>query len=296
MVDPRRELPELAQRLNTPLRPNWPDSLAQFADGLRNYLEYQVALADGALALVTLGRGEPFLDAIDAYLAQRGVEPAGLDIYRSMRHYAGKATWGLKLALSDEPEVQIYVKKPLPVSELLFWLGRRANLEPGAGKLIADVATLLDKPYTHFFGADFTPGQPIRYQLYFTQYLERIDPVALRVRETMSRLGLPDQVTLAFSHFHHLLAQPDRSLWLSLAVDGGRVLPTLKLDYNSIRLGVAGLVAEEAGPGEARRLQATGDILGVDTADYFGMRYRDAGDPALSLYLTRYSAAWSNYQ
>jgi hypothetical protein len=296
--DAEQELAALATRLDLPIRADWPELLTRFAFGLRNYREYQLSLQDADLALVTLARAPAFLDIIEEYLLESGVEATTVDIFRSMRRYAGQATWGLKIGLGDSREVQVYVKRPLPVAEVLFWLGQRGAIEAEAAETVRAVAQVLDKNHTHFVGADITPGQPPRYQIYFTQYLERIDPVALRVRQVMALIGLPDEVSQDFLRYHPLLARPDKTLWLSVTLDEGRLLPTVKLDYSAVRLGTVGLLLESVGAGQKAHdtLQALGEGLVIDTADYLGVRYRPGQPPGLSLYLTRYSAAWSSYQ
>jgi len=289
-MKPQEEILSLAQLLNRPLPENWTTVLTHFAAAWPNYLEYQISLESGELALITLGRDPQFLDAVNVYLQEMAGDDSALAIFRSMRQYVGQATWGLKLLLSDKPEVQVYVKKPLPLPEILFWLRQRQGADNTACETIESVAALLQKTHTHFVGADFTPGQPIRYQIYFTQYLTTDKSVQERVQQVMACLGLSDLTQQQFQRYHPILAQPEQTLWLSVGLLDQQIMPSLKLDYAGVRLGVAGLLLEDLNQSESPSavLMQLSERLGVDTADYLGLRLTSGRLPQLSLYLTRH--------
>jgi hypothetical protein len=288
-MQPQKEIGALAQLLNWPLPDNWTTVLTRFADAWPNYLEYQISFPSGEFALITLGRTPQFLETITTYLQEIGGDDTALAIFQNMRQYVGQATWGLKLVLSHHPEVQLYVKKPLPIPEVLFWLRQRQGVADTAGEIIEAVATQLEKSHTHFVGADFTPGQPVRYQIYFTQYLTADKAVQKRIQQAMACLGLSTAAQKQFDRYHPLLAQPEYTLWLSVGLFNQQIMPSVKLDYSGVRLGVVGLLMEDLNLSPSQRdvLAQIGEQLGVDTADYLGLRLTDGQPPQISLYLTR---------
>lgn len=291
MNDFRQEISQVSDLLGTPLPENWSESLLPFAAAAQTYLEYQIALATGELALITLGRDKAYLDTIATTLESMGVSQEGLGIFQSMRRYVGEATWGLKLTLGASPEVQVYVKRPLPVPEVLLWLQQRTALTPSAAETIQTVAQILDKPYTHFVGADFTPGQPVPFQIYFTQYTNAETPVAQRLEQVMAQIGLPTSAQEEFHRYYPVLSQPNQTIWASLGLVNGAIAPSLKLDYSSVRFGVVGLLLEglHAPASQLTLLDELATLLHTDTASYMGYRLKANQPTAVSLYLTRIS-------
>jgi hypothetical protein len=288
-TDRVEELTHLAQALGQPLPAGWAVPLARFTEQWEHYLEYQVSLDGGALGIVTLGHETHYLEEIEAYLQEIGVLAEAMALYKAMRRFTGQATWGLKVSPGEVPEVQLYAKKPLAVTEVLFWLQQHKAISQEASAQVMAVAGCLGKTHTHFLGADFSPGQPVRYQIYFTQYLHAGDSVPERVQQVLAELRLPDTALQHFERYHPLLAQPKQTLWLSVGLAEGALLPSLKLDYEGVRLGVAGMVLEDLNliDPQLAYLDAIGLALQIDTADYLGMRLAANRQPALSVYLTR---------
>ncbi|MCB8960842.1 MAG: hypothetical protein H6651_11050 [Ardenticatenales bacterium] len=289
MPDIERELAALAQLLKLPLLPDWQASLRHFQAATQNYVEYQLSLSDGDLALVSLGRGPDHLDTIAAYLDQLALLPEARETWDQFRRYAAAAVWGLKVSLSHRPGLQLYVKKPLPVREVGFWLGRQ-------GISRADVATiercagLLDKDHTHFLGADFAPEQAAPFQVYFTQYCEDGAPELARLLAVGTELGLGEAFTSGLRDVHPLLVSPGQTVWVSLTLRGGQLLPTVKLDYPSVRLGLADMVlgALAFAGDHYDYLPALQTLAQVSQASYFGLRWSEPHSLAASLYLTRH--------
>ncbi len=287
------EIIALAQALRQPLSVNWAAPLERFAEQWEHYLEYQVSLDTGELGLVTLGQENLYLEEIDAFLQESGVEAEALALFKSMRRFTGLATWGLKVSPGEKVEVQLYAKKPLAVTEVLFWLQQHKAISLKAASQVTAMASALGKSHTHFLGADFSPWKPVNYQIYFTQYLQAADSVPERVQQVMAELRLPDSAVQHFSRYHTLLGQPERTLWLSIGLAQGAIMPSLKLDYEGVRLGVAGMVLEDLNLNDPQLdyLEAVGQALQLDTADYLGLRLSANRSPALSVYLTRIRAA-----
>ena len=287
--DIQRELEALAQLLDLPLLPAWQASLGHFQAATQNYVEYQLSLSDGDLALVSLGRGPAHLDNIAAYLDQLALLTETKETWAQFRRYAAEAVWGLKVSLSHQPGLQLYVKKPLPVREVGFWLGRQ-------GIPVADVARinrsaeLLGKSHTHFLGADFAPGQLAPFQIYFTQYCEAAAPELDRLLLVGAELGLGDAFADGLRAVHPLLVSPGQTVWASLTLRGSQLLPTLKLDYPSVRLGLADMVlgALDFAGGHFHYLPALQNLAQVSQASYFGLRWSEPPALAASLYLTRH--------
>ncbi|MCB0008894.1 MAG: hypothetical protein KDE04_20650, partial [Anaerolineales bacterium] len=88
MPDIERELAALAQLLKLPLLPAWQANLRHFQAAMQNYVEYQLSLSDGDLALVSLGRGPGHLDTIGAYLDQLALLPEARETWDQFRRYA----------------------------------------------------------------------------------------------------------------------------------------------------------------------------------------------------------------
>jgi hypothetical protein len=290
VINYEQEIAGLSQTLGLKLAVDWQAGPAHFVEALAYYLEYQFSLADGGLSLVTLGRGAAFLERVEAYLRQLKLEPAALETFISMRRYAGEATWGIKLPLSGEPEIQLYVKKPLPLAEVLFWLGRQ-GVSPEAAERLTAIAGQLRKDHTHFLGVDFTPGRAVPFQIYFTQYLDDETPVAERLGQVSDILGLPPAARSRLAQYHPLLAQPQETMWLSFSLVEGELLPTLKLDYSGVRLGLAAMLLEDMAASETAftYLKIISETLGIDRANYMGLRLKGEAPPTLSFYFTRLS-------
>jgi hypothetical protein len=283
------EIADLAQALGQPLPADQAISLMRFSDQWHYYLEYQVSLDTGALGLVTLGETPKFLRKVGTYLQGIGVTVNALGLFKRIRRFAGLATWGLKVSTGEKQGIQLYVKKPLDVAEVLSWLQRCEVISLDMAGQVADIAAQLDKSHTHFLGFDFSPGQPVRYQIYFTQYLQATDSVPKRVRQVIQTLALPDSATQYFERYYSLLAQPERTLWVSIGLAEGAIMPTIKLDYEGVHLNVASMVLEDLGLEHPQLdyLNAINHSLQVETADYLGFRLTANHPPALSLYLTR---------
>jgi hypothetical protein len=290
VIDYEREITDLSQLLGLKLVADWQAGPAYFAEALAYYLEYQFSLSDGDLSLVTLGRGAAFLERIEGYLHRLAIDPPALETFVSMRRYAGEAVWGIKLSLSSESAIQLYVKKPLPLTEVLFWLKRQGLAPETAGQLTA-MAAHLDKDHIHFLGADFTSGQPIAFQLYFTQYLDADQPVAERLAQVSAVGGLPQSAQDRLAAYHPLLAQPQETMWVSVTLVDGKLRPTLKLDYSGIRLGLVSMLLEDSDATETAigYHKTISETLRIERASNLGLRLRDEATPALSLYFTRLS-------
>jgi hypothetical protein len=286
--DTYQEIMALATALSRPLPADWPDFLTRFAGALGEYREYQVSLHSGEVGLITLGRESSFVEAVEQYLQALGIAPESIATFQNMSRFAGRATWGLKLALVEPAEVQVYVKKPLPLVEVLFWLEQRQVIAPATAEVIRRVAAVLNKDHTHFVGADFTPGRAPRFQIYFTQYLQEMAESGRRVVELLPLLGLPSAQGF-FERHYPLLARPAHTVWLSFGFDRGAVLPSLKLDFSGVRFGVVDMVLAELGRLQPERdyLDGVGRALGVDSASYLGLRLYEQQPATFSLYLTR---------
>src|SRR5262245_55454098 len=115
----RPEIEKLSEGLGLKLIDAWLDPLQRFLPAMKRYLEYQISLDKGALSVITLGSEVAFLDQIEAHLRERGGSTQALAIFRAMRSRVERATWGLKLSLTSKDDTQVYIKKPLPLEQLL---------------------------------------------------------------------------------------------------------------------------------------------------------------------------------
>jgi hypothetical protein len=268
------------------LLPGWRASLDHFSHAASTYAEFQLSLSRQRLAFVTLGKGEDHLASIDSHLREVDIADAGARVLADLQRAVPNATWGVKTSLSTAPAVQVYVKKPLPVADVLSWLGSHGTPAVQQQR-IAQISTVLDKSYTHFFGLGLAPGAPPAFDLYFTQYTDGDGQVAQRITQLWDVLGIPEQQRQLFDTHHPVLSRPGQTVWVSVGVVDGALLPAVKLDYAGVPLRVAMQVADDLELDadtleRLRRLPATFD---VHTASYLGWRLQ--ARPTLGLYFTR---------
>lgn len=287
-VQLQSEITKLSEALDLDLPDTWHDPVQRYLPAMKKYLEYQISLSKKELALITLGRDDTFLDHIEDHLDELGVGSRAISIFRMMRNQVTRATWGVKQALGPTPELQLYIKKPLPLDRVLSEL-QAQGLKSAAAEQIKAVAAHLEKPHTHFFGADFTPGKLIPYQIYFTQYITNDDVVINRLRRIVDELQLPAHVHEQLVQTYDLLAYPDRTVWVSLSLSEGNIYPSLKLDYSAIPFNSVANLLEVLRFSEQpyNYLRAVAETLRVRTADYLGLRLTANAAPNLSVYLTR---------
>jgi hypothetical protein len=266
------------------LLPEWRAWLEHFSQSARTYAEFQLSLRQQRLAFVTLGKGEDHLASIASHLREIDVGDAGHRVLADLQRAVPNATWGVKTSLSTAPAVQVYVKKPLPVDNVLSWLSSHGT-QAAQQQRIAQIYTVLDKSYTHFFGLGLAPGAAPAFDLYFTQYGD--GQVAQRITQLWDVLGIPEQQQQLFDTHHPGLSRPGQTVWVSVSVVGGALRPAVKLDYASVPLQVAMQLADDLDLAadtreRLRRLPATFD---VHTASYLGWRL--LAQPTLALYFTR---------
>jgi hypothetical protein len=266
--------------------PGWRASLEHFARAARTYAEFQLSLSRQRLAFVTLGKGEDHLASIVSHLREVNIGDPGERVLADLQRAVPNATWGVKTSLTTAPAVEVYVKKPAPVADVLAWL-RRHGSEPAQEQRIARVSTVLDKSHTHFFGVALAPQAPSAFDLYFTQYSDGDGQVAKRIAQLWDVLEIPQEQQQLFAKHHPALARPGQTIWVSVSITDGVVQPAIKLYYTGVTLQVAAQLADDVGLAEdtrerLRRLPSTFD---VHTASYLGWRLQER--PTLGLYFTR---------
>jgi len=284
----RPEITQLSEGLDIDLPDSWLEPVERYLPAMRKYLEYQVSLSKKELSIITLGRDDSFLDKIEIHLDELRVSDQAISIFRNLRRQITRATWGVKQLLGPEPEIQVYVKKPLPIDAVLPGLSAQGYGEPVAQQ-IRKVASILEKSHTHFFGADFTPGQPVPFQIYFTQYLSEDAGVLHRLEQVVDELKLPSHVTEQLIQAHSLLSHPKQTIWISLSLMDGSIYPAIKLDYRDISFKLATRLLEtlQFPSSTFDSLQMVAETLKVQTADYMGLRLAANAAPNSSIYLTR---------
>jgi len=284
----RPEITQLSQGLDIDLPDSWLAMVERYLPAMKKYLEYQVSLSKKELSIITLGRDDAFLAEIESHLEDLRVSGQAISIFRRLRRQVTRATWGVKLLLGPEPEIQVYVKKPLPLEAVLSGL-RAQGYGAAVAQQIKKVASILEKSYTHFFGADFTPGQPVPFQIYFTQYLSEDASVLRRMEQVVRELALPSHVTEQLIQAHTLLSQPKQTIWISLSLVDGSIYPAIKLDYRNITFGLATRLLEtlQLPSSTLDALQMVAETLNVQAADYMGLRLAANAAPSASIYLTR---------
>jgi hypothetical protein len=268
------------------LLPGWRAWLDHFSRAASTYAEFQLSLSRQQLAFVTLGKGEDHLARIESHLRKIHIGDAGRRALADLQRVVPMATWGVKTSLSTTPAVQVYVKKPLPVADVLAWLSGHGT-QAVQQQRIAQISTVLDKSYTHFFGLGLAPEAAPAFDLYFTQYSEGNGQVAQRMTQLWDVLEIPDQQRQLFDTHHPVLSRPGQTVWVSVGVVDGALQPAVKLDYAGVPLRVAMQLADDLGLSadtreRLRRLPATFD---VHTASYLGLRLQ--ARPTLGLYFTR---------
>jgi hypothetical protein len=283
VVDYRAELSAIATALGITAATGWAGRLAALEPWLAGYLEYQLRLDEPALSVVTLGKDEAFLDQVRANLMSAGASAVVLEAFEDLVRRVQRATWGLKLSLVDPGDVQVYLKKPVPLDVVGAWLLAR-GITADAVALLERVSRDLDRSHTHFVGLDASPEPILPLQIYFTQYTD--DPAAVqeRVGQVARRLGLSGATCDEISASIQRLAGEERTLWVSLTLINGRFLPALKLDFSSPPQEE---VLQLIPPSQRARLYALAGAVSARGADYVGLRFAGDGPARASLYLTR---------
>lgn len=287
-VDLQSEVSALSGGLNIPLPDDWLAPIKPYYPAISNYLEYQISLTKRELSLITLGSGSDFLNQLESHLAQLQVTSAAHTIFKMLRNQVPTATWGVKQSLGPSPELQLYVKKPLPLDQVLMRL-QAQGMDRVAAEQIRAAAGHLEKSHTHFFGADFSPGKPVPFQIYFTQYTTDDDLVAKRLQRVATELQLPAEISTQLADTYTLLAAPKRTIWISLGIVNGSLAPSIKLDYSGISFNAIVKLLEMVNAPEHTHddLRTVAETLRVATADYLGLRFTANRAPSIGLYTTR---------
>lgn len=285
-TDLAAEAEALSDLFAAELLPEWRAWLGHFSRAARTYAEFQLSLSRQQLAFVTLGKGEDHLTSIVSHLRDVQIGDAGERVLSDLQRAVPNATWGVKTSLTTAPAVQVYVKKPLPVADVLAWLSSHGT-PPAQQQRIARVSTVLDKSYTHFFGVGLARQALPAFDLYFTQYSDGDGQVAERIAQLWDVLEIPEEQQQFFDKHHRVLSGAGHTVWVSVGVVDGVLQPAVKLDYAGVPLQAAAQLAEDVGLAadtreRLRRLPSTFD---VHTASYLGWRLQ--ARPTLGLYFTR---------
>ena len=278
------EIGRISQALQRPLPQNWIAQIDRFAPWWLDYLEYQLPLQKPELAIITLGRNAHFVDTIIAQMGAFGVHEAAIAHFQQLANWLPNVVWGVKLTLTPQPEVQVYAKHPLPLEQLALWL-RLRNVSNAVIEQIVSIGRLLEKSHLHFFGADFSSGSDVAYQIYFTQWMRDDNDRFGRIAQVAQQISL----NASIEPIHQQLAKPNETLWISFTVAHGQLLPTLKIDYPDVSLASAPTICDQLAidPTHYQPVLFACDLLRTTSADFMGVRWSADRSPAAAIYLTR---------
>jgi hypothetical protein len=276
----------LSDLIDAELLPQWRAWLEHFSGAARTYAEFQLSLNRRRLAFVTLGKSEDHLSSVASHLRDLDIGDAGTRALVDLRRAVPNATWGVKTSLTTAPAAQVYVKKPLPVTAVLGWLGSQ-GIPAAQQQRIMQVSAVLGKSFTHFFGLGLAPGAPPAFDLYFTQYTDGDGEVAARIGKLWDVLDIPEEQRRLFDTHHGALTRPGHTVWVSVGVVDGMLQPAIKVDYPAVPLQVVAQLADDVGlyADTRERLSSLSAALRARTASYLGWRLQ--AHPTLGLYFTR---------
>ncbi len=279
----QEELRDISELLEVIPSPGWEKRLDTFRPWLSGYLEYQVKLDKPALAVVTLGKDEEFMRLVGTQLVEMGASRSFMEAFHDLQQRAGKATWGLKLSIGNASDLQLYIKKPIPVTAANDWL-RAHGLPEATAKLLGQVADDLKKSHTHFVGLDATADEVVPFQIYFTQYSDDVHRVLSNLLAVAQRVGLPDSSRQAIERSVSDLLLMQRTIWVSFPIVGNELLPAMKLDFSSPPKEKALQLFSDS---QQQKIRLLAQTVGIGKVDYAGFHFAGDNLPRPSLYVTR---------
>ena len=252
----------------------WPTVIPyvrRFPEELNGYLEISMDPQQGSMGLMTRSSGKDYAFRVARSMELDGVHEASLRRFLVLsRHFAHtNLFYKVEFGSDGSREHSCYFRRRPPLDVALTWL-QSYHAPPSLLERVQAVARMLHKRTVHFLGVALPLGGAPVLKVYFSQSASQ-DSWG-RVRAVAHSLGLSDADWSPLEAQRAALS--GHTLFLSLGVADGALLPGLKLDVHGVDTDpVAALMAAAgATPEPMERLGLLPAVFEQPRHDYVGIR------------------------
>jgi hypothetical protein len=268
---------------------------ALFAPEMERYCELVCGPGGDPIGLMVRGEGISFTDRARSLLSSWKMPEEGIACHSALADAFEHKRAFFKLEWDRSPEggdierlASFYYRRRPSIARVRDLL-RNRGVHDQVLAAVTELAALLDKGSVHFVSASLRPGYPVRFKLYFSQYLtpEGCATVLQRLLRVAERFDLNRAARDRLAEWHALLTPPARvvTIFVSAAFEARTLVPSFKIDYPDVSAAVYArlLPLDERADAQAE-VEALCVMAGRRDLSYLGVRYYPDNPPTYKYY------------